>query len=192
MKRFLHTLSGLVLFLLLVATGALMIYCTLSGPGMWEKVLNILGGERLRVFCCGIALLLILLLYVITARRSNRRVEQFLTFENDEGSVSISMKAVKEFLTRLQGEYAALIQMTPTVIPRANHVDIVLDVKVRSGSHVPELCQSLQSRVRQSLSDNLGLTDVHEVKVNVCEIVGQPTKTASEDEPAEQSSLPSP
>jgi uncharacterized alkaline shock family protein YloU len=61
--------------------------------------------------------------------------------------------------------------LEPDLKPVNGGVDVQLDVKVKAGAQIPELCRMLQDRTRECIKQNVGLSEVREVRVRVQEIV---------------------
>jgi hypothetical protein len=167
--RFLHGLIGFVLFVLL-AVGAVLVVNAALFPDPWSQAVDALRDARLLALVGGIVFLLLTVLYALTGLR-RRAPEQFISFENEGGAVSISIKAVRDFLARLAEEFAAVISLDPIIRAPGGTIEVELNVRVRSGTQIPELCRLLQDRVRESIKDSLGLSEVRGVKINVREIV---------------------
>ncbi|MFA5043168.1 MAG: alkaline shock response membrane anchor protein AmaP [Kiritimatiellia bacterium] len=126
--------------------------------------------DKLGQFLVGISAVFLVLLYWLTGVPI--KDEQFLTFENEGGAVSISVKAIDDFLAKLADEFAGIIRLRADVAAsRDGRVEVRLDVSVRAGTKVQQLSQVLQQRVRESMRDNLGIAEIHSVKVNVSSIV---------------------
>ncbi len=133
----------------------------------WGKFLI---DENLGQFFVGISAVFLVLLYWLTGIPVKE--ERFLTLENEGGAISISIKAVNDFLAKLADEFAGIIRMRADV--SATHdgrVDVRLDLSVKTGTKVQQLSQVLQQRVRESLHENLGIAEVNSVKVNVSSLV---------------------
>ena len=60
--------------------------------------------------------------------------------------------------------------MIPEVIPRGNQVDISIVLKVKAGPQIHEICEVMQRRVRETMVNGLGISDVRRVIVNVKDI----------------------
>ncbi len=169
--KFLHYLFGFVLFVLLIALAGGVIYAALV-PAVWQFVVSRVEASRLYAVAGAAAILVIVLLYLATGCR-RKRPEQFISFENEGGAVSISIKAIRDFLSRLADEFAAVISLDPIIRAPSGTIEVELDVTVKSGTQIPELCRLLQDRVKESIRDNLGLPEVKSVKISVREIVAQ-------------------
>lgn len=182
--RLLHVLVGLILFLFLAALAVYLIYASTGGDAYWESTVQALRGERYTALSAGIALMSLLCLWLLTSVRRPEPV-QYISFDSEGGAVSLSTKAVRDFIQKVGDEFAAVAGLHPVLHVRGGAVDVDLDVRVKSGAHIPELCQMLQERVRESLRDHLGLNDVREVRVNVREIIGPVAEAKHPEEPLE-------
>ncbi|MDD5676653.1 MAG: alkaline shock response membrane anchor protein AmaP [Kiritimatiellae bacterium] len=153
---------GLLIFGLLLLTNLVVALQTPLG--------DFLINDKLGQFLAGISAVFLVLLYWLTAVPAKE--EHFLTFENEGGAISISVKAVNDFLAKLADEFAGIIRLRADVATSRNgHIDVRLDVSVKAGTKVQQLSQVLQQRVRESMRDNLGIAEIHAVKVNVSSIV---------------------
>lgn len=173
MNKFLHSLTGLVLLLIPLVWGGFLVYANLLNNGMRDRVFSFVQGMPLVGAAVGVALILILLVYLATFGPPKPRA-RFIAFESDNGSVSISVDAVTEFIRKLGDEFGAIVSMEPRISSEKTLISIHLDVKIQAGSRIPELSQTLQNRVRESIRDGLGIVEVREIKVKVKEIVGAP------------------
>lgn len=182
MKPILHGLLGLTLLLLLVTAGVGLIYGAYAGPACWDALLNLVRDERGWGIVIGLALLFLVLAYLVTGIRRKVDADQYLTFKSDGGHVSILLRAVNDFIAKVGEEFAAVISLKPSVIPRGRgSVEIQLDVRVRAGTQIPELCQLLQERVRESVRQSLGISDVRKIEVHIRDIVGTPEPSVPDD-----------
>ena len=124
-----------------------------------------------------LVLILIVVTYLATFGSASPR-KRFISFESDNGEVSISINAVRDFIRKLGDEFSSVINMNPQIRYEKKLICIDLNVKVQTGSRIPELSRMLQDRVRESIRDGLGITEVREIKVKVQEIVGAPLPSA--------------
>jgi len=120
----------------------------------------------------GCVMVVIVLLYLGTYS-SKTKVKQ-LSFDSEDGAVSINVSAVSDFIRKLGDEFGAVISMEPKIRSEKDLISIDLDVKIQTGTRIPELSQLLQDRVRESIRDGLGIVEVREIKVHIREIVGAP------------------
>ncbi len=177
--RALHILAGIALFLLVLCLAYLTVNAAIS-EAMWYSYLGWLANHPLQTLMGSTLCILLVILYLYT-ERPRRAQEQFISFESEGGLVSISMKAVRDFLARLADEFAAIVHLEPVIRPAAGSIEVEMEVKVKSGTQIPELCRMLQERVRESIRENLGLTEIRGVKVSVKEIIAPPAKKKVEE-----------
>lgn len=171
MKRVVHVLLGLLILVILLGLGIGLIYMAYSAE-CWTQGIDTLRAERGWGALAGMALLALVAVYLITGYRRQPAGDDYLAFNNNGATVSILLRAVNEFITKIGDEFAAIISMKPAVRPRGRSIDIDLDIRVKAGTQIPELCQLLQERVRESVRQNLGISDIKRIRVSVKDIVG--------------------
>ena len=176
--KLVHCLLGFLIFFL-VAAGIFVLYGIVGWDVAWAGLVLFLYEEYLVSIGGAVASFLILMLFKLTQSRPKRDAE-FISYASKGGRVSLSVKAVKDFIQKIGEEFAAILAMYPSLRVRSGGgVEIDLDVRVQAGTHIPELCRLLQERVKESARDSLGLADIRSVKVNVREIVGSINPTDS-------------
>ena len=152
---------GLLIFGILLLANVVAVHTPLG---------DFLINDKLGQFLTGISAIFLVLLYWLTA--ISVKEEPFLTFENEGGTISISVKAINDFLAKLADEFAGIVRLRTVVsASRDGRIKVRLDVSVKAGTKIQQLSQVLQQRVRESMRDNLGIAEVHAVKVNVSSIV---------------------
>lgn len=167
--KFIHAVSGLVLFLALGALSGLLLYASLLDPSFWPVWSEFLASNRLYSASVGVGLLSALLLYLLSAIE-NKESAEVVSFDGPGGPITISVKAIRDFVEKVGEEFAAVLSLYPSLSARGGALEVDMDVRVRSGAHIPELCSLLQQRVRETVRDNLGLDEVRAVRINVREI----------------------
>jgi hypothetical protein len=183
--KFWHVLTGLALLALNLAAALFLIYVPFAQNNRWDQLLKTLGHQPWLAAGAGIILFALALLYLLTASHRQREGEQYLSFENEGGTVSISLRAVRDYLGKLSHEFAAISSLQPLLSARGGGLTVELDLKVRAGAQIPELCRMLQDRVRESIQNNFGISDVKAIKINVREIVGTPMTDPRDAGPVE-------
>ena len=173
MRRLVHGLLGLLLLLVVLGHGVALIHMAYS-PTCWAAGLEALQTERGWALLAGLAVLGLLVAYLITGIRPRTGGDQYLSYTRNGATVSILLRAVTDFITRIGDEFAAVVAMKPRVRPRGRTMEVDLELRIKAGTQIPELCQLLQERVRESLAQDLGLTDIKRIRVQVKEIVGEP------------------
>lgn len=173
----LHYLIGALLFVALLAASVFLLWQVFQGDAAWKAFLDRLAQQRLAVAAASLAVGLTVVLFALTSFAPQPR-RQYIAYDIEGGgAVSISVRAVQDFLSRLKNEFAAVEDLKASLNPQAGAVDVQLDVKLRAGAQIPELCRMLQERTRATLRDKVGLSDIREVRVRVQEIVGEPTRS---------------
>ena len=132
---------------------------------------DILLNSRTWQLALGVSLITLVVLFWLSRLSISKR-EQFLSFDSDGGMVSISVNAVNAFLAKLKSEFAGIETLHANVSASRNGaVEVHLDMTVRAGTHIQQLSQALQQRVRDHMRESLGIAEVTSVKVNVQDIV---------------------
>lgn len=175
MTRFLHILSGVVIWFLFAAIGGALIYANGLRVDEGESILRLFyfGENWLKAMGAGFIVVLLSLLHLVTFGPRHPKV-RYISFDSGNGSVSISVNAVREYIRKLSGEFSAVVSIDPKIRAEKDSISIDLNVNLVAGARIPELSQALQNRVRESLRDGLGINDVKEVKVLVQEITVEP------------------
>jgi len=167
MKR-LNRLLVLLVCALLVG-GGLGVLALVLRPADWQMACSLLAGSRVGALVGGLALLALGVLLIVSETPRRRR-DRFLAFQNEGGAVNISTDAIAEYIAKLAPAFPSIVRMTPAVEPCRRKIDIVIDVRIKAGPQLHEICEVLQKRVRESMEGGLGIHDVRNVVVRVKEI----------------------
>ena len=176
--KFLRFIIGLVLFVILAASLSFLVNSAVTRES-WEQAIGWIRISRLRTLEYASIFFLLIALYVLTGIRRPKG-EPFITFDTDGGSVSISMKAIRDFLARIGDEFAAVLSLDPTIRSVGDSIEVDLNIRVKAGTQIPELSKMLQERMRETIKDNLGLADVRAIRISVREIVASAPDKKSE------------
>lgn len=153
---------------LVIGAGLALVVLVLR-PADWQSACAVMAGSRVGVLVAGLLLVALGVLLILTEAPRRRR-DRFLSFRNEGGAVNISTEAIAEYIAKLAPAFPSIIRLTPTVEPHRRKVDIVLDVRIKAGPQLHEICEVLQKRVRESMEGGLGIHDVRNVVVRVKEI----------------------
>lgn len=179
--KLVHILSGIILFIVLTAAGAGLMYIAWQGPEYWAQALDLAKNFRKTGFIAGVGVLAMLFFYLVTFIRP-RSKEQFLTFKSDDGTVNISMDAAKNFIERIGEEFAAVVGLRVFLRAHNGVPAITLNMRVKAGTQIPELCQMMQSRIRETLYSHLGISKIRNIEINIKEITGAIPPTTGDAE----------
>lgn len=163
--RLLHGFVGFLFWVMSLALGGLLV---VSLWGVHYPVIDFLVNNPTDRFIIGAVLLLLVVLYALSAIPA-RRAERFISYNTEGGPVSVSIKAINDLLAKLADEFAGIVNLRANIASRDKSVR--LDMAVKSGTKIQELSQAIQQRVRESIEDSLGISDISSVKVFVQEIV---------------------
>ena len=173
-----HFLLGLFLYLAIAVVGLALMVST-----RYPEFIQIAQGAAhglpgwMRV-AAGVGVVVYLFAYLLTGLQWQKG--SFITFENENGTVSVNTDAVQEYLNSLKSEFAAVVWLKShlRVVRGALQVGLVLGV--RDGTQIPEMCKLMQTRVRELLEEHLGTCDLGGVSVEVNEIRSRNKPAAAE------------
>ena len=166
-----HHVIGALLFVLFAAMLLGLLWAGASGE-RWASFADWIASGRLPVLLLAVAGSCLLLLHAASARRDGGR-DRYLSLDTEGGTVSISSGAIREYILKLSQEFPSVARMNPKVIPRRNSIDIRVDLKVRAGPNIHEICEMLQKRVRESLTAGLGISQIGRITIGVKNIVSE-------------------
>lgn len=166
-----HLIVGFLLFAALIAGGLFLLATAFQGDEPWTLLVDSLQERRIEAILITIVALFGVLLYALTSFRLPEK-DQYLAYDVEGGTVSISLAAVQNFVARIADEFASVGKLEPTLKAKNGAIDVTLDVVIKSGSQIPELCKMLQDRTRQIIREKVGVSEVSDVRVRVKEITG--------------------
>ena len=112
----------------------------------------------------------------------NSRNERFVDFDSSDGSVGISDKAMKDFVDRVAYEFSSVKHVSTKVISAKDGLGFILKIKILEGNNILELSQQMQSRIRQSIMNSLGIENIGNVSIKVSEIIKKDLSDVNKDE----------
>lgn len=181
--KFLHAVFGLVIVFQAAVFALSLGLIGCAGDDGWFEIYSLAGNfSPLTIGYAGAALLICVGLWILTgiSRRGCDRV----TYEMEGGTVSIRLDAIRDFLARVGQGIPQVASVRPVVRQSEGVVSVVMEMKIRAGSSVPEITRALQERTRHSLAGDLGLTRTAPVEVVITGISGEPTAPPAGKPPA--------
>jgi uncharacterized alkaline shock family protein YloU len=166
--KFVHRFIYLFVFALMTALGLFLIGLAANAEN-WAALDAMLPGSRLVGASVGVGLFCLASLLFLTGLKP-KCSGRFLSFSNEHGAVNISTDAISEYISKLAPEFPSVVKMTPSVIPYRRVIDIVVDVRIKAGPQLHEICEVLQKRIRESMEKGLGISDVRKVIISVKKI----------------------
>ncbi len=147
---------------------------------------------RLIIGGVGLALAVVFFTYVYIKSRMARE-EPSIAFDNPDGEVSISIKAIEDFVGRIGRDFAEVKSLEPAIVARREGVHIQLKVELWSGTNIPKLTERIQNVIKSQVQNILGIENVQSVTLSVSKIIGREKDyqmPAQQDIFAGQSGLP--
>jgi hypothetical protein len=181
--KFLHALFGLVILLQAAVFALGLVLIGWAGDDGWFEIYSLAGCvSQLAIGCAGAALLICIGLWLLTGM--SRRRCGIVTYEMEGGTVSLRLDAIRDFLARVGQDIPQVASVRPVVRQTDGVVSVLMEIRIRAGSSVPEITRALQERTRHSLAGDLGLTRTDPVKVVITGISGDPTPPPMAKPPA--------
>ena len=185
--KILHTILAVGLFAALAAAALALLALGIWGlpPALADfRPVDFLAANWRGIVAgsLAVAFLFLYALSAILARRARRH--QVITFENEDGRVTVDTEAVRSYLGGLQAEFSDANWIKPSIEVRQGALAIRLDLGVKPGTQIPELCRLVQERVKEILREHLGTCDLAGIAMNVREIGGSRRPVASSSDPA--------
>ncbi len=167
-------LNRIVEFILLLAILGGGFFITLSSmtESWWRLALYNAQRERGIGLAIGGGLLAFGVIYAASGIKRPKRT-RYLSYDGEEGTTSISTEAIEDYIARLSSEFPSVMRMRPEVLPRRQAIDINVELKVKAGPQIHEACELMQSRIREAMSNGLGISDVRRVEITVKEIASE-------------------
>lgn len=177
-----HRLLGLALGVVLTLACFRVLLPALQGGETWVGFLLVLESRRLLVIAGSIFVLLGLIAYVLSALNLAPK-PKYLAYETQHGNISISLRALQDFLSHLKKEFPAVLSLMPRVAVFNEGLDVTMEIKVRAGSPIPEISRMLQERARMLIEQKIGIADIRNMEVKVEEIVNEKESASQEIKP---------
>ena len=167
--RAIHFLLGLVLYLAIAAFGLALVVSP-RYPDFIQVAVGFLASlPDWAKIAAGVLVVAYLFVYLLSGLAWRRR-KTYITFENENGLVSVSTEAVQDYLDALKNEFAAVVWQKSHLQVHRGALEVGLELGVKDGTRIPELCKLMQARVRELLEEHLGTCDLAGVSVEVNEI----------------------
>ncbi|HAS81613.1 MAG TPA: hypothetical protein DCS43_02770 [Verrucomicrobia bacterium] len=128
-----------------------------------------LAASRISMVLGGVALIVLAAGWAMTEKRKGRS-GRYLSYRNEGGAVNISTEAIADYIAKLAPEFPSIVRLSPYVVPFFRRIDLIVEIRIKAGPQLHEICEVLQKRVRESMEGGLGIRDVRRVIVRVDEI----------------------
>jgi len=174
-----HRLLGVLLGVLLTVALFRILLPALQGGDIWTGYLDEIKSRRPAVIAWLLLVLLGLVAYVLTALRLTTR-PKYLAYDTQYGNISISLRALQDFLSHLKKEFPSLLSLVPKVAALNEGLDVTLEIKVRAGAPIPEISRMLQERARMLIEQKIGIADIRSIEIKVEEIVNEKESASQE------------
>ena len=169
--KILHAFVGILLLILLVACTLSVVWAARPGNS-WEDLAQSVANGRVEWSAGAVALLCLIAIFALSAIPREKR-ERYLSFDSEGGTVSISTAAICDYIAKLIQEFPSVVRLSPRVVPKRNIIDIGVDLRVKAGPNIHEMCELMQQRVRECVTNGLGISQIGRIEVSVKDIVSE-------------------
>ena len=123
----------------------------------------------------GVAAVVIALVFFSYVYIKSRQVrdEPSIAFDNPDGEVSISIRAIEDFVGRIGRDFSEVKNLDPSINARRYGVQIMLKVELWSGPNIPKLTERIQNVIKNQVQNILGIEIVQSVTLSVSQIVAR-------------------
>lgn len=98
------------------------------------------------------------------------RKERYIAFENPNGEVTISVKAVEDFIYRITKDFVEIKEIHPSIASKNDGVSIGIQAVLWSGANIPEVTERIQTEVKKQVQTILGIENIANVEIKVTRI----------------------
>jgi uncharacterized alkaline shock family protein YloU len=110
--------------------------------------------------------------------------EKNISFANPEGQITITVKAIEDFVEKAGQEFSQVVDLKPTIVAGKEGIKINAKVSLVAGAHVPRLAEGIQHTIKNRVQTVLGIENILSVEVHITKLV---TKKGFKEEAAQQS-----
>ncbi len=126
-------------------------------------------------FLLGVAAIVLVGIFFtfVYIRSRMARQEPSIAFDNPDGEVSISIRAIEDFVGRIGRDFAEVKTLEPFIVAKREGVQILLKVELWSGPNIPKLTERMQNVVKSQVQNILGIENVQSVTLSVSKIIAR-------------------
>lgn len=179
-------LNNLISWLYILGTVALGLVLILSVSGFeFKENIELFINEQLNSpsgIWSGIIFVLLGLLFMslrIKAEKGNKTI----SFDNPEGEVTITIKAIEDFVKRVGQEFSQVTEMIPTIVSMHNGIKITAKTTLIAGANLPRISESIQRTIKSRMQSILGIENILGVEIYISKLVA---KGGALEEPTQQ------
>lgn len=188
MKRlnsFLNSFISWIYIIITIILGAILVMAALGQYGMKENVELVVGNQLNGQNGIWIGLVVLLLgILFLNMRLKEIMSEKSITFANPEGKITITVKAIEDFVEKVGQEFSQVIDIKPSIISNKEGIKISAKAVLVAGTHVPRLAEGIQHTIKNRIQTILGIENITSVEVHISKLVA---KKGNGDENPQQS-----
>lgn len=137
---------------------------------------------RLITVLAGALLILLCLRYIQTIFRRSRS-DKSITFESDQGKVSITLVAIEDMLKKMLEEKTEVSRIKPRVLLKKRGIEVVARGILTAEVNLVKFTKEIQKEVKEKMHTLLGEDKPVQVNLEIRKIAIGKTELAEEEEP---------
>lgn len=103
-------------------------------------------------------------------RMRQRRKSRFITFDEENGKVSLSVQAIEEFIGKISKGYPEIKQIEPKVFSSKYKINVFARIIYLSGHNVVHFSDNFKRNVRSQLQHILGLERTINIQLSIDQV----------------------
>lgn len=105
---------------------------------------------------CAFVVLLILLNWFTSLFKSPR----LIAYKTEKGMVQVNCGAISDLVQSICKKDSHISQLKTKIISKRKKLNIQIRIRIESGSHLKSIEETLQSEIRDALSESLGIENI--------------------------------
>lgn len=127
----------------------------------WAELLEKLGEQTLLTGGIGIVVLAVLILMLL----SRRQPKKVVAYTTDNGRVMVSRGAIVELVQTSCAQLEEVSKPSVRIKVKGSTTHFLVNIKLTSGGRLREIEQTLQSHLRNALTENLGIESLGKIDI---------------------------
>ncbi len=169
-----HALAGMCMLFVVLVFSSLVFQLPFNRQDISLKMTQWVSDPSGRLAMGVLALLLgVVFFFFLYTRARMARQEPSIAFDNPDGEVSISVRAIEDFVGRIGRDFAEVKSLEPSIVARREGVYIVLKTELWSGTNIPKLTERIQNVIKSQVQNILGIENVQAVTMSVSKIIAR-------------------
>jgi len=93
-----------------------------------------------------------------------------ISFDNPEGEVTISIRAIEDFVKRIGHEFPDVQELSSFILPSHNGIKVSLKTTITANANVPNLAETIQNTIKAKMQNILGIENITSVELHISKL----------------------